>query len=230
MRSAERLLFACLAAALCIAGSGCASIGDLAGKLKPASSNESSPPAAAAAAQGKATGAAADADVDPAVRRDFEAARSALLAGRVDEAQRGFLALAQAHPELGGPHANLGVIYRQAGKLPEAVAELEAAVKANPRQAVYRNQLGIAYRAKGDFQKAREAYEQAIAIDPNYAIAYLNLGILYDLYFWESKKALELYDHYLALSPNGDPQVTKWVADLKNRTQQQNRLSRKEQP
>ena len=30
-------------------------------------------------------------------------------------------ALAQSNPELGGPHANLGLISRQAGKLPEAV-------------------------------------------------------------------------------------------------------------
>ena len=44
-------------------------------------------------------------------------------------------ALAQANPELGGPHANLGVIYRQAGKLTEAVAELEHGRQAEPAPA-----------------------------------------------------------------------------------------------
>ncbi|HEY1391815.1 MAG TPA: tetratricopeptide repeat protein, partial [Methylibium sp.] len=141
----------------------------------------------------------------------------------------------QSNPELGGPHANLGLIYGRAGKLPEAVAELEQATRLSPQQPQYFNQLGIAYRRQGQFAKAREAYERAIALDPNYAAAYLNLGILSDLYLWDGQRALELYDRYLALSPGGDAQVSKWVADLKNRKpqqQQQQRLSllnRKEQ-
>lgn len=135
----------------------------------------------------------------------------------MQDAERGFKSVVQFHPELGGPHANLGVIYRQASKLPEAVAELELAVKASPRQPVYFNQLGITYRLNGQFAKAREAYERAIELDPNYAAATLNLGILSDIYLWDGKRALELYDRYLALSPGGDATVTKWVADLKNR-------------
>jgi tetratricopeptide (TPR) repeat protein len=182
---------------------------------------------------GATTAAAQAADaapVDPAAQRAFESARRALIGGRTDEAERGFLALTRSNPELGGPHANLGVIYRAAGKYPESVAELELAVRADPRQPVYLNQLGISYRMLGQFGPARDAYQKAIALDPNYAVAYLNLGILYDLYFWESKRALELYDRYLALSPNGDDKVAKWVADLRNRGAQQNKLSRKEQP
>ncbi|MEO8154861.1 MAG: tetratricopeptide repeat protein [Rhizobacter sp.] len=155
--------------------------------------------------------------VPPAAQRAFDDARRAMRAGRMEEAERGFKSVVQFHPELGGPHANLGLIYRQAGKLPEAVAELEAAVKASPRQAVYFNQLGITYRLQGQFAKAREAYERAIDLDANYAAATLNLGILSDLYLWDGKRALELYDRYLALSPGGDATVTKWVADLKNR-------------
>ena len=45
----------------------------------------------------------------------------------------------------------------------------------------------------------------------------LNLGVLEDLYLAEPTKALELYTRYLALTPGGDPVVTKWVADVKNR-------------
>jgi tetratricopeptide (TPR) repeat protein len=71
----------------------------------------------------------------------------------------------------------------------------------------------------GQFAKAREAYERAIALDPNYAQAVLNLGILNDMYLWDAKRALELYDRYLALTPGGDAVVTKWIADLKNRKQ-----------
>jgi Flp pilus assembly protein TadD len=155
--------------------------------------------------------------VPPAAQRAFDDARRAMRAGRMDEAERGFKSVIQFHPELGGPHANLGVIYRRANKLSESAAALELAVKASPRQPVYFNQLGITYRLQGQFAKAREAYERAVDLDPSYAAATLNLGILNDLYLWDGKRALELYDRYLALSPGGDATVTKWVADLKNR-------------
>jgi Flp pilus assembly protein TadD len=168
--------------------------------------------------------------VSPGVQQAFDAARRDLAAGRTADAERAFRTLATAHPELGGPQANLGIIYRQAGKLPEAVAAFEKAVAASPRQALYFNQLGITLRQAGQFTKAREAYEQAIEIAPEYPAPHLNLGILFDLYLWDGQRALELYDRYLALTPAGDPQVSKWIADLKNRKPQVSMLSKKEQP
>ena len=103
-------------------------------------------------------------------------------------------------------------------------------MKASPNQALYFNQLGITYRQQGQFKKAAEAYERAIELDANYTSPLLNLGILHDLYLWDGKRALELYDRYLALSPGGDAVVSKWVADLKNRKPQPITVSRKEQP
>jgi len=171
----------------------------------------------------------AEAPLSPAVQRDFEIARRAMIAGRLDDAERGFLALTKSNPEFGGPHANLGLIYRQKQKLDESVAALERAVKASPKQPVYYNQLGIAYRMVGQFAKARDTYEKAIELDPNYAIAHLNLGILYDVYLWDGKRALELYDRYLSLSPGGDEKVKKWASDLRNRNQPRSLAARKEQ-
>jgi len=198
-----------------------------------ASAATPAPAARAAAAPAPAPAPAARGDGTPppapAVQQAFDSARLALNAGRNDEAERGFLALTRSNPELGGPHANLGIIYRRAGKLPEAVAEFEQAVKASPQQPVYFNQLGITYRQQGQFAKAREAYEKAIALDPNYAIPYLNLGILFDLYLWDSKRALALYDRYLALTPGGDERVGKWITDIKNRSQHQAAAGGKEQ-
>ena len=136
----------------------------------------------------------------------------------VDEAERGFRALAQAHPELGGAHANLGLIHRQAGSIAEAVAALEKAVQASPQQPIYFNQLGITYRQQRPVrQGARGLREGASRSTPATPRRMLNLGILHDLYLRDGKRALELYDRYLALSPGGDATVTKWVADLKNR-------------
>ncbi|HEX4234184.1 MAG TPA: tetratricopeptide repeat protein [Caldimonas sp.] len=170
------------------------------------------------------------APVNPATQRAFDDASRTLRSGRVDEAERAYRALAQANPELGGPHANLGVIYRQAGKLKESVAELEQAVKLSPQQPIYLNQLGVAYRQQGQFAKARDAYQRAVALDPGYAAAVLNLGILYDLYLGDTQRALEQYARYLSLVPNGDATVTKWVADLKNRKPGPITVSRQEKP
>jgi tetratricopeptide (TPR) repeat protein len=169
-------------------------------------------------------------EVPIAAQRAFDDARKALRAGRVEEAERGFRALAKEHPDLGGPQANLGLIHRQAGKLADSAAALEKAVQLSPRQAVYFNQLGITYRQQGQFTKARDAYQAAIDLDPAYAAAVLNLGILNDLYLWDGKRALELYDRYLALVPAGDAVVSKWIADLKNRKATPITVSRKEQP
>lgn len=186
--------------------------------------------AAAAAPAPVAAPVVAETPVSPAVQRAYDEARKAMRAGRPADAELGLRAIVKSNPELGGPHANLGLLLRQAGRLPEAVAELEAAVHANPQQAVYFNQLGIAYRQQGEFAKAREAYERAIDLDATYASPLLNLGILHDLYLGEGSRALALYDRYLALSPGGDAQVAKWVADLKNRKPPPVTVSRKEQP
>jgi tetratricopeptide (TPR) repeat protein len=159
----------------------------------------------------------AEAPVNPQAQAAFDAARAHLRAGRSAEAERGFRDVIAKHPELGGAHANLGLILRNAGKHDESIAALEQAVKVNPKQPVFHNQLGVSLRHKGHFEKARSAYEQAIALDDNYADAHLNLGVLLDLYLGDSALALTHYERYLALSPAGDPAVGKWVADLKNR-------------
>ena len=203
-----------IVAALCAGVAGCATVTEPLKTVKDAVA-----PVVSAAASAPAAVAPAEPEVvvSPAVQRAYDDALRALRAGRVDEAERGLRAIAKSNPELGGPHANLGVLYRQSGKLPESAAALELAVQANPRQPIYFNQLGVTYRQQGQFTKAREAYEKAIALDPNYASAQLNLGILHDLYLADGKSALALYDRYLALSPGGDATVTKWIADLKNR-------------
>ena len=258
VETAQHLLARGIAVVLAGALSACASLPDPVALVKQviAPSEEAKPadaakpaepsPAERAAAADKARGGAAAAapppaasaapvqaepevPVDPRAQAAFDTARRAMRAGRNDDAERQLKALAQSNPELGGVHANLGLIYRQAGKLAEAVASMERAVQASPKQAVFHNQLGITYRQKGEFVKARDAYEKAIALDAAYASPVLNLGILNDLYLQDRKRALALYDQYLALS-GGDAAVTKWVADLKNRKDDHVALGVKEKP
>lgn len=171
----------------------------------------------AANAVAAAVPAVSEAPVPAEAQRAFDAARAQLRAGRSAEAERGFRELAAKYPELGGAHANLGLILRNAGKHDESIAALEQAVKVSPKQPLFHNQLGVSYRHKGEFQKARKAYEQAIALDEGYADAHLNLGVLLDLYQGDAALALAHYERYLALSPAGDAAVGKWVADLRNR-------------
>jgi Flp pilus assembly protein TadD len=204
----------------CLALGGCAWL---------SSSNSGAPvndreAAVASAAPASAPGTAGaksvepEAAVTPATQRAFDEARRLMRTGRMADAERAFLALTKSAPGLGGPHANLGVIYRDNGsRLEPAVTALETAVKLSPRQPQFHNELGVAYRQAGQFDKARQAYEQAVALDPNGAAAVLNLGILFDLYLGDGARALPLYERYLALSPQGDAAVSKWVADLKNR-------------
>ncbi len=232
MRSASPLSLASAAAALLLGGCGL-----FAGPQLPTlptadmtapphaaapAAEPAAPPAAPAAPVAAPVPAAATAapplpPIDAATQRAFDGAVQALRAGRIDEAERGFKALAQAQPELAGVHANLALIHRRAGRDAEAVAALEEAVKLSPKQPVYLNQLGIAYRNAGQFAKAREAYEKAIELDAGYAAPQLNLAILLDLYLGERARAAEWYQKSALLLPGEAAQINKWLADLKNR-------------
>jgi Flp pilus assembly protein TadD len=233
MRFAERSVrWACLVAGVATLAA-CSSFGSkkaepAAAAVAPASPTTAPPPKESAAAAPEVAPPAPP-PIAPDVQRAFDAARQALAAGRMAEAERGFTALTKTHSELAGPHANLGLIHRQAGRNKEAVAALEKAVQLSPQRADLHNPLGIAYRMAGEFPKAKASYEQAITLDAAYAPAVLNLGILYDLYLWDGQRALELYDRYLQLAPGGDEQVKRWMTDLRNRSTQKNAAQRKEQ-
>jgi tetratricopeptide (TPR) repeat protein len=215
MRSAEaaaRLALLGIAAAI----AGCASVPDVIKKpVEAVQQAVSAAPAPAPAVAAAPVAAPVPAPVNAEAQRAFDAARAALRAGRTADAERGFRDVAAKFPELGGAHANLGLILRNAGKHEESVAALERAIKASPNQPVFFNQLGVSYRHAGKFAKAREAYETALALEPNYADAHLNLGVLLDLYMGDNTLALVHYERYLALG--GDAAVGKWVADLKTR-------------
>jgi len=216
MKSAESMVPRLLAIATLAALAGCASVSKPIEEVQRAAPVAASPVAAPVVAETRPA-APVTAPVAAATQAQFDRALQLQRAGRSEEALKQWAALVQAHPELGGVHANIGVIHRQAGRAAEAVAALERAVQANPTQPRFFNEPGIAQRFNGQFSKAREAYESALALDPNHAAALLNLGILNDLYLGNGAKALELYERYLALAPGGDAAVTKWAADLRNR-------------
>jgi len=177
------------------------------------------PAAPGAGASAPAAKSAAEPTVDPQWRQAYEHALGLMLANKFPEAERELTALAERHPQLAGPYANLGILYFRAGRSADAVKVLEHAIALNPRP-VYYNELGMVHRTEGRFDAAEQAYRRALELDPDYAYAHLNLGILYDLYLQQPDRALPHYERYRALAPGESGTVEKWIADLKRRTSQ----------
>ena len=159
-----------------------------------------------------------EAAIDPRAQRSFERALTLMKNGKNSEAETVLLDITHAHPELSGAHANLGILYLRLGRMAPAEQALNQAVRLNP-QASYYNQLGILYRQIGRFDEARKAYEQSLQIDPNYSNGHLNIGILYDIYLRDTAKALHHYQRYQSLRSSEDKLVSKWIVDLKQRSQ-----------
>ncbi len=76
---------------------------------------------------------------------------------------------------------------------------------------------GINFRKSGQFDKALASYQDAIARDSKNSVAMLDLGILYDLYLGDLDHALEMYNAFLNLHPDGDAEVSKWVREVTSR-------------
>ena len=159
-----------------------------------------------------------EAVIDPQTQRNFERALALMKNGKNSAAETVLLDIIHAHPELSGAHANLGILYLRLGRMAPAEQALNQAVRLNP-QASYYNQLGILYRQIGRFDEARKAYEQSLQIDPNYSNGHLNIGILYDIYLRDTAKALHHYQRYQSLRSSEDKLVSKWIVDLKQRSQ-----------
>jgi Flp pilus assembly protein TadD len=148
--------------------------------------------------------------------QQYAQALNLMKSGRSGDAELEFKELALAYPEFAGPYVNLGLLYMRDSRYSEAEGAFKTALGRNPNNAIAENELGISERKLGKFTEAEAAYQRTIVIDPNYAPAYLNLGVLYDLYLSEPQKALEQFEHYLALTGE-NKQVAGWVIELRKR-------------
>ncbi len=84
-----------------------------------------------------------------------------------------------------------------------------------PASALVREAL--AQRQRGEFGAARATLERALIAEPGHPVATLNLGVLLDLYLDEPQAAQARYQALLDTPPAGDPQVAKWLAEVKPR-------------
>lgn len=214
MEFSRRLIFACVVCAVGL--SGCA-----VSKSRP---SETQQPVAVTDSKRIKT------DVSPSAKRDYDRALASIRAKRYEQAERILIKMTQAYPTLSGPYVNLGIIYHRTDRSEQAMEVLNKAIEINPNRPDTYNQLGIVLRSAGQFKAARDAYQRALRFDPNYGYAHLNLGILYDLYLRDAGKALDHYERYQSLLPEQDKQVSKWVVDLKRRTQKRKKTKTAKKP
>jgi tetratricopeptide (TPR) repeat protein len=134
-----------------------------------------------------------------------------------------FQVLTQSYPDLPGPYANLGVLYRNANQLTEAEAAFAKATERASWDAQTWTEYRITLRQAGKFPEARAAYEKALAANSSYAPAHRNLGVLLDLYLDDSLPAQQELETYKQLT-NEDKPVTGWIAELKARNKATGKL------
>jgi Flp pilus assembly protein TadD len=154
----------------------------------------------------------------PAARANGEFARALTLMRGNDPTQAilEMQVLTQSYPDLPGPYANLGVLYRNANQLGEAEAALAKATERAPWDAQTWSEYGVTLRQAGKFAESRAAYEKAIAVNPSYAPAHRNLGVLLDLFLNDPVQAQAEFETYKQLTGEDKP-VSGWIAELRAR-------------
>ena len=125
--------------------------------------------------------------------------------------------LTQSYPDLPGPYANLGILYRNANQLAESEAALAKATERAPWDAQTWTEYGLTLRQAGKFAEARAAYERAIKANPSYAPAHRNLGVLLDLFLDDPLTAQAELETYKTLTGEDKP-VSGWLAELERAT------------
>ena len=151
------------------------------------------------------------------LRADFADAVALKKTGELPEAEARFLALNEAHPDLAGPLANLGIIAMERNDVARAEEYFLQVIALQPEHAHALNHLGVIAREQGSFEQAERYYRQALAGNPDFQPALKNLAILLELYQGRLDEALALVEQYQALQDEPDPMLEGWIFDLKNR-------------
>jgi len=103
---------------------------------------------------------------------------SLLRAGRLQEAEKVYLVVAQKYPGGDEVYINLGVISQAKGEIKAAIGWFEKALEVSPSNPEAYVNLGTMHMLSGDRGKARDYYLKAIDLRPDDPSALTNLGIV----------------------------------------------------
>jgi tetratricopeptide (TPR) repeat protein len=119
-------------------------------------------------------------------------------------------------PDYADAYYNFGSVLFQQGRLDEAITQWQKALTIQPRDAeIYRN-LGSAFRKKGMLKEAIVEYQQALEIVPQDRLTLANLAWILatasDASIRDGAKAVEVAQHAVELSSDGDPNTLRTLA------------------
>lgn len=100
-----------------------------------------------------------------------------------------------------------------------AIEAFRKAVALDPANAPSVNNLALLLQAEQRFAEAADVLQQGLAVLPDVAELHYNLAVISELYLLDLDQALNHYQRYRALTPEEDPKVAGWVADLERRLQ-----------
>jgi protein O-GlcNAc transferase len=122
-------------------------------------------------------------------------------AGRLEDAQRGYLRVLEKNPQNANALQLLGLLSHQLGRHDEAASLITQAIAIDPSRAHFHSNLGMALRALGRLDDAAASFERALALKPDYVEAHFNLGNLYSKRN-QLSKAVESYQAALRINPS----------------------------
>jgi tetratricopeptide (TPR) repeat protein len=161
--------------------------------------------------------------VPDALAKSFKQALDLKNDNKLDAAKQQLLSLREQYPDFSGIVLQLGDIAMAEQDESTAMAHYQAAISANQHNYYAHNRLGGLQRKLGKFIEAEQSYQAAIAAWPGFSAAYLNLAILQDLYLNQKASALENYQTYQLLEPDGNRRVAGWIRDIDSQIAQANK-------
>jgi len=98
---------------------------------------------------------------------------------------------------------DLGNAYFDTDQFDAAIEAYSKALEIDPKKADVRTDMGIMYRRKGDFDRAIQEFRKAAEDDPGHLNSRYNLGVVLLHDKGDIPGAIEAWEKYLKLEPNG---------------------------
>jgi protein O-GlcNAc transferase len=97
--------------------------------------------------------------------------------GRLEEADRWYLAILDSAPDLFDALYQAGIVAAQRGRFDEALRRLQRAVEVNPESAEAQSDYGNVLQIAGRREEALAHWDRALALKPGFAGAWSNRSV-----------------------------------------------------